>query len=85
MLPGAAAATAMAAPTLLPAPRMACAPALMDKERRYFDTLARVARYAVADDGGAAADDGGGEGDTVEEGVGQRATERQPHPHMEGA
>jgi heat shock protein HslJ len=31
--------------------RMACAPALMDQEQRYFDTLAQVARYAVADDG----------------------------------
>ena len=31
--------------------KMACAPALMDQEQRYFDTLAQVARYAVADDG----------------------------------
>jgi len=31
--------------------RMACAPALMDQEQRYFDTLAQVAHYAVADDG----------------------------------
>jgi heat shock protein HslJ len=35
----------------LAATRMACAPALMDQEQRYFDTLAQVARYAVADDG----------------------------------
>jgi heat shock protein HslJ len=33
------------------ATRMACAPALMDQEQRYFDTLAKVERYAVADDG----------------------------------
>jgi heat shock protein HslJ len=31
--------------------RMACAPALMDQEQRYFDTLAKVTHYAVADDG----------------------------------
>jgi len=31
--------------------KMACAPALMDQEQRYFDALAQVARYAVADDG----------------------------------
>ena len=30
---------------------MACAPALMDQEQRYFDTLAKVTHYAVADDG----------------------------------
>lgn len=35
----------------LAATKMACAPALMDQEQRYFDTLAQVARYAVADDG----------------------------------
>jgi heat shock protein HslJ len=35
----------------LAATRMACAPALMDQEQRYFDTLAQVTRYAVADDG----------------------------------
>ena len=35
----------------LAATKMACAPALMDQEQRYFDTLARVTRYAVADDG----------------------------------
>src|SRR5262249_32622005 len=33
------------------ATRMACAPAVMDQEQRYFDTLAKVKRYAVADDG----------------------------------
>jgi heat shock protein HslJ len=33
------------------ATRMACEPALMDQEQRYFDTLAKVTRYAVADDG----------------------------------
>jgi len=31
--------------------RMACAPTLMDQEQHYFDTLAKVTRYAVADDG----------------------------------
>jgi len=31
--------------------RMACASALMDREQRYFETLAQVAHYAVADDG----------------------------------
>ena len=31
--------------------RMACAPALMDQEQRYFDALAKVTHYAVADDG----------------------------------
>ena len=35
----------------LAATRMACAPALMDQEQRYFDTLAKVTHYAVADDG----------------------------------
>lgn len=35
----------------LAATKMACAPALMDQEQRYFDMLAQVARYAVADDG----------------------------------
>ena len=35
----------------LAATKMACAPALMDQEQRYFDTLAKVTRYAVADDG----------------------------------
>ena len=35
----------------LAATKMACAPALMDQEQRYFDTLAKVDRYAVADDG----------------------------------
>jgi len=35
----------------LAATKMACAPALMDQEQRYFDTLAQVTRYAVADDG----------------------------------
>lgn len=35
----------------LAATKMACAPALMDQEQRYLDTLAQVARYAVADDG----------------------------------
>lgn len=35
----------------LVATKMACAPAVMDQEQRYFDTLAQVARYAVADDG----------------------------------
>jgi heat shock protein HslJ len=35
----------------LAATRMACAPALTDQEQRYFDTLEKVARYAVADDG----------------------------------
>jgi heat shock protein HslJ len=35
----------------LAATRMACAPALMDQEQRYFDTLAQVTHYAVADDG----------------------------------
>lgn len=34
----------------LAATKMACAPALMDQEQRYSDTLAQVARYAVADD-----------------------------------
>ncbi|HTO81969.1 MAG TPA: META domain-containing protein [Methylomirabilota bacterium] len=31
--------------------KMACAPALMDREQRYFQTLAQTAHYAVADDG----------------------------------
>src|SRR5262245_58258246 len=35
----------------LAATRMACAPDVMDQEQRYFDTLAKVERYAVADDG----------------------------------
>jgi heat shock protein HslJ len=35
----------------LAATKMACAPALMDQEQRYFDTLAKVTHYAVADDG----------------------------------
>jgi heat shock protein HslJ len=35
----------------LAATKMACAPEAMDQEQRYFDTLAQVARYAVADDG----------------------------------
>jgi heat shock protein HslJ len=35
----------------LAATRMACAPAVMDQEQRYFDTLAKVTHYAVADDG----------------------------------
>jgi heat shock protein HslJ len=35
----------------LAATKMACAPALIDQEQRYFDTLAKVTRYAVADDG----------------------------------
>jgi heat shock protein HslJ len=33
------------------ATKMACAAPLMDQEQRYFDALARVTRYAVADDG----------------------------------
>ncbi len=35
----------------LAATKMACAPAVMDQEQRYFDTLALVTRYAVAADG----------------------------------
>jgi heat shock protein HslJ len=35
----------------LAATKMACAEPLMDQEQRYFDALARVTRYAVADDG----------------------------------
>jgi putative lipoprotein len=35
----------------LAATRMACAPEAMDQEQRYFDALAKVQRYAVADDG----------------------------------
>ena len=35
----------------LAATKMACAPAVMDQEQRYFDTLAKVTHYAVADDG----------------------------------
>ena len=35
----------------LAATKMACAPEAMDQEQRYFDTLAKVTRYAVADDG----------------------------------
>ena len=35
----------------LAATRMACALAVMDQEQRYFDTLAKVTHYAVADDG----------------------------------
>lgn len=35
----------------LAATRMACAPDVMDQEQRYFDALAKVTRYAVADDG----------------------------------
>jgi len=31
--------------------KMACAPELMDREQRYFQTLAHVAHFAVADDG----------------------------------
>ena len=31
--------------------KMACAPALMDREQRYFTALAQTAHYAVADDG----------------------------------
>jgi heat shock protein HslJ len=31
--------------------KMACAPELMDREQRYFQTLAQTAHYAVADDG----------------------------------
>src|SRR5262249_18730267 len=36
---------------MMAATRVACAPAVMDQEQRYFDTLAQVKRYAVADDG----------------------------------
>jgi heat shock protein HslJ len=36
---------------VLAATKMACAPAIMDQEQRYFDTLGQVERYAVADDG----------------------------------
>ena len=32
---------------LMAATKMACAPAVMDHEQRYFDTLAKVKRYAV--------------------------------------
>ncbi|MGE0118472.1 MAG: META domain-containing protein [Dongiaceae bacterium] len=35
----------------LAATQMACAEALMNQERRYFDALAGTARYALADDG----------------------------------
>src|SRR5262249_3668567 len=35
----------------LAATKMACAPEAMDQEQRYFDALAKVKRYAVADDG----------------------------------
>jgi len=35
----------------LAATKMACAPAVMDQEQRYFDMLAQVKEYAVADDG----------------------------------
>ncbi len=31
--------------------KMACAPAVMKQEQRYFEMLEQVARYAVADDG----------------------------------
>jgi heat shock protein HslJ len=30
---------------------MACAPALMEQERRYFDLLPEIRRFAIADDG----------------------------------
>jgi len=33
------------------ATKMACAPALMDREQRYFNALMGVVRYALADDG----------------------------------
>lgn len=35
----------------LAATRMACAPAVMDQEQHFFDALAKVTHYAVADDG----------------------------------
>ena len=35
----------------LAATRMACPPAVMDQEQRYFDMLGKVTHYAVADDG----------------------------------
>ena len=33
------------------ATKMACAPAVMEQEQRYFTALAAVSRYALADDG----------------------------------
>jgi heat shock protein HslJ len=35
----------------LAATKMACSPEVMDQEQVYFDTLARVERHAVGDDG----------------------------------